>query len=157
MIVGKIAEVLIQRYPQRATLYQQNTEVTTARLDALDKKIMQTLTPVAKKSYIVFHDAYQYIEQRYQLRPPLVIMLSPHIPASAKHLLALRQQIQEQGARCIFSEPQFPDKIVNTIATKEMHRGVLDPLGSRLPAGAELYFTMMQQLVDNIAQCLTTA
>ena len=50
--------------PGRATLYRANGEQTEARIDALDRALRSQLTPLAGRPYVVFHDAYRYLEHR---------------------------------------------------------------------------------------------
>ena len=67
----------------------------------------------------------------------------------------IRDTISELEAVCIFSEPQFAPKTVSMIASAMKIRwGVLDPLGSDIPPGQELYFSLLTELADSFEQCL---
>ena len=56
----------------------------------------------------------------------------------------------------MFKEPQFPSQIVETI-TKDTQakEGVLDPLGSELEPGKELYINLIKNISKNLKQCLS--
>ena len=57
---------------------------------------------------------------------------------------------------CLFSEPQFePRYIVPLTEGTAMRVGVLDPLGSSMIPGPELYFELMQGLADTLVSCLS--
>jgi zinc transport system substrate-binding protein len=57
--------------------------------------------------------------------------------------------------RCIFSEPQFQPRIVETIISgTQAGTAVLDPIGTGLEAGAETYFTLMRNLANSFSGCL---
>ncbi|MEJ2395638.1 MAG: zinc ABC transporter substrate-binding protein, partial [Candidatus Thiodiazotropha sp.] len=73
----------------------------------------------------------------------------------ARHIHELRSKITRLQARCIFSEPQFRPKLVETlIEGTDAKVGQLDPLGSDLDAGPDAYFLLMRRLAENIIECL---
>ncbi len=68
-IVRAAADALMSADPERAELYRDNRERAEERLVKLDQALRSELTPVAGRPYIVFHDAYRYLEHRYGLTP----------------------------------------------------------------------------------------
>ena len=68
-IVRAAVAALVEADPGRAALYRSNGEHAEARIDALDQALRSELTPLAGRPYIVFHDAYRYLEHRYGLTP----------------------------------------------------------------------------------------
>lgn len=155
--VVAIAEALAKLDPERANAYQANAERVTALLETLDEELAAATRPLADKRYVVFHDAYQYFEQRYGLSAAGSITVSPERQPGAKRLSELRQRIQSLGATCVFAEPQFEPKLVRTVTDGTKARsGVLDPLGAALPAGPELYFDLMRSLAASLKDCLAS-
>lgn len=143
-------------YPENRTVYKENAQKQIARLNELDAELRARLAPLKGRSYIVLHDAYPYFEARYDLMAVGSLTLEPDAPASAKRLKEIREKIQETSAVCIFREPQFDDRLLQTAAEGlPVKLGVLDPLGADLEPGEDLYFTMMNALADNLAECLT--
>ena len=154
-MVQTIASSLAQIYPHNAAIYQANARATIAALNALDSDMQARLVPVKDQPFIVFHDAYGYFERAYGLRTPAVIALDPTIPPSPKRIVQIRENLAQTGARCLFSEPQFSDKVLDVIrADSDARIAVLDPLGAELPAGAGLYATLLQGLAGALADCL---
>lgn len=156
-IVHAVATALSSTDPDRAPLYTANADRTVARLKALDGMLHASLTPLAGHPYIVFHDAYQYIEHRYGLTPAGSITVSPERQPGAQRVAAIRHKIIGLGAVCVFSEPQFQPALVQTLIKGTPARtGVLDPIGgAELPPGPDAYFMMMQDLGHSIRECLT--
>lgn len=77
------------------------------------------------------------------------------MPPSAKRIATLRRKIATLKATCVFAEPQFAPRVIETIVEgTKARRGTLDPLGAALPPGAALYAAMMRGLADGIAGCL---
>lgn len=154
-IAGYIADQLAAVSPQHAATFKANAERLGERVDQLNRELIGILKPVAGKSYIVFHDAYQYFEARYGLAPAGSVTVNPDVPASAKRLTELRRKIVSLKAACVFAEPQFTPKVIDTIVEgTSARRGTLDPLGAAIPAGPDQYFAMMKALASDLRSCL---
>jgi zinc transport system substrate-binding protein len=83
------------------------------------------------------------------------VSISPERQPGAHHVHDLRTKITRLQARCVFSEPQFRPKLVQTLVEDtQAGIGQLDPLGSDLEPGPDAYFQLMQRLADNLLQCL---
>ena len=77
------------------------------------------------------------------------------ILASAKRVNDMRNKIKTLGATCVFSEPQFEPKLVQTLIEGTQARtATLDPLGASLPGGMDGYEQLIQNLANNLLQCL---
>jgi len=134
-----------------------NADALSIRLDALAKELAETVKPATGKSYIVFHDAYQYFERRYGLAPAGSVTIGPDVPASARRISALRKKVADLKAACIFAEPQFAPRLIDPIIEgTQVRRGVLDPLGAAIPAGPEQYFALMRALASDLRTCLAS-
>jgi zinc transport system substrate-binding protein len=155
VLADRIAEVLAAKEPAKAGLYKSNAAALKAKLDELNAELKRDLAPVAGKPYIVFHDALQYFERRYGLRAAGSIAMSPEVPPSAQRLSTLRKKIATLGAVCIFAEPQFDTRLVdNVVEGTKARTGTIDPEGSKIEAGPELYFTLLRNLTRDLKSCL---
>ncbi len=155
LIVGALAKELSLVAPAHADTFSRNADSLTKRLDELDAELAAAIKPLVDKPYIVFHDAYQYFERRYGLAPAGSVTVNPDVPPSAKRLSELRRKIASLRATCVFAEPQFAPKVIDTIVEgTSARRGVLDPLGSAAPAGPEQYFTTLRGLASGLRSCL---
>jgi zinc transport system substrate-binding protein len=156
ILVVELSDRLSRHDPANATLYRANASRTLERLDALDGRLRARLAPLSGRSYVVFHDAYQYFEVRYGLSPAGSITVDPDRPPSAKRLAILRDRLKETGAACVFREPQFPAPVVAALAQSAGAReGVLDPQGADLPNGPDQYFSVLERLADSLVSCLS--
>ena len=105
---------------------------------------------------MVFHDAFQYFEKRYQLNNIGSVVHSVGHASSVRRLREVRKTIKINKVRCIFYEPQFSPKLVQTvIAGASVKKGELDPLGAGLVPGVELYFTLLNNLSSSLRTCLS--
>lgn len=155
VIAREAAAVLGRMDPEHRGRYAANAEVLVARIDALDVELKATLAPVRDLPFVVFHDAYQYLEAGYALRAVGSVAVGADRAPGARRIKEIRETIRSLGARCVFSEPQFPSKILGTLLEgTDTRRGTLDPLGAGAPAGPEAYFTLMRALGSSLAECL---
>ncbi len=155
-IVSGTVAVLAAMDPAHAEDYRRNGAQLEQRLELLDQQLSHQLQPVAGIPYIVFHDAYPYLEHRYGLNPAGAISVSPNRPPGARRLAEIRDRIAQSKARCVFSEPQFEPKLATLLsAGTGVRSSVLDPLGADLPPGPEAYFTLIHHLADNLSRCLS--
>jgi len=154
-IVTATADALAARDPANAEAYRSNAERTGQSIDALDAELKAALAPVANKPFVVFHDAYQYFEARYNLSGVGSITVNPDRRPSAKRLSAIRAKIAGLEASCVFAEPQFEPALVRTVTEGTKARtGVLDPEGADLAEGVALYPTLMRNLAASLRACL---
>jgi len=154
-IVTATAEALAAKDAANAEAYRTNAERALQSIDALDAELKATLAPVAAKPFVVFHDAYQYYEARYNLSAVGSITVNPDRRPSAKRLSAIRAKIAGLEAACVFAEPQFEPALVRTVTEgTKAKTGVLDPEGADLPEGVALYPALMRNLAAGLRGCL---
>ena len=157
-MVHEIEEALVKADPENAAKYEANAEAVSARLDALIAEVSAELDPVKDKPFIVFHDAYQYFENRFGVTAAGSITVSPEVMPGAERVGEIRAKVQELSAACVFSEPQFEPKLVSTITEgTQAKSGVLDPLGAALDDGPSLYFEVIRNMANALKSCLSQA
>lgn len=154
-IAGFMAEDLASLYPQHAEQLTANAEAFAKRLTALDARLKERLEPLQDRAYFVFHDGYGYFEDHYGLRPRGIFSLSDEVQPGARHINLLRQQLQKAGASCVFSEPQFTPRLIDSL-TRDLpvEKGELDPLGGGTDVSARGYEQSLELLAGQLADCL---
>ena len=155
-IVHEIEEALVKADPKNAKKYEANAVRIAGKLDQLVTELRVQLQPVQGKGFIVFHDAYQYFEQRFGVAAIGSITVSPEVIPGAERVKDLREKIINLRATCVFSEPQFEPKLVRTLVDGTgAQTGVLDPLGSSLTKGPDLYFELVREMARSLKECLS--
>lgn len=148
---------LVEADAQHAPLYQANAQRLAERLMRLHQQLSTRLQALQTQRYVVFHDAYQYFERRYQLSAIGALVLEPEQRPGAKRVAQLQAQMRERGVRCVFSEPQFQPALLQTlVAGSTIKTGVLDPLGAELTPSADAYFQLLENLALALETCLGT-
>ncbi|MCL5042672.1 MAG: zinc ABC transporter substrate-binding protein ZnuA [Gammaproteobacteria bacterium] len=155
VIARYMATDLGELFPEYAEQIAANQAAFDAAIDGLDKQLSERFAPLQDKGYFVFHDAYGYFEDHYGLRSLGVFTVSHEVQPGARQVNMLREQLRSSGRVCVFTEPQFTPRLVQSL-TRDLpvEHGELDPLGAGIEVGPHGYATTIQQLADNLAGCL---
>ncbi|CAG0908563.1 unnamed protein product [Cyprideis torosa] len=149
-----IATTLAETDPENAALYLSNAKEGQAELATMIAEIEGILTPAKGGMFVVFHDAYQYFENAFDLPSAGAINLSDASDPSPARIADIQAHIAEHDITCVLSEPQFDPGLVRAVSGDSGARvAVLDPLGSDLQPGASLYPMMLQNLAQSLAEC----
>ncbi|WP_310618471.1 zinc ABC transporter substrate-binding protein [Flexibacterium corallicola] len=154
-MTAQIETSLAKADPDNAGLYKNNSEKLRKQLHALDISLAKELKPVEGKPYFVFHDAYEYFEDRYHVPALGSLTFNPEIQPGARRLDEIQDKINQAGVVCLFSEIQFKSNYVKLLLEgTKAKTAVLDPLGSELKPGPNLYPEMMQDIAREMVECL---
>ena len=141
--------------PTHASQYASNAERFASEMDSLSQELANDLAPLSERPFLVFHDGYRYFEDRYGLTVAGSSVVNPARSPSSKRIRELRQKIDELNVVCVFSEPQFSSRIVNVIVEgTHVALGTLDPLGSSLEDGPDLYGALIRSMGTSFKSCL---
>jgi zinc transport system substrate-binding protein len=150
-----LAGEIIKKFPDEKAAITKNLANLKTKLNALDNKISTELKPLKNKPYIMFHDAFQYFENDYNLGSVGSITIDPEQSPNPKRIVEIREKLIEIKAECVFSEPQFDAKLVNTVIEGTNARtNILDESGASFKKGKDLYFDLMNQISGNLTECL---
>lgn len=154
-IVDAIVAALVKLDTGNAAVYERNAKDLRERLEGLDREIAQPLAGARGRPFIVFHDAYQYLEKHYGLVVAGAITLDPDEQPSAKRLSAVRTKIKSAGVACVVAEPGLPPNLIATVTEETGATSVtLDPEGLKLEPGPDLYFMLMRNLAAGLNSCI---
>lgn len=151
-----IAAELSRLDPENADKYAQNATDGIADMTALTAQLQADLAPLHDRPFIVFHDAYQYYETRFGVHAAGALNLSDATRASASRVAELRAVVTDGGITCAMSEPQFNDRIIDSVFGDLVTKGVLDPLGTSYDLGPDLYGQTLQSIADSFMKCLAS-
>ncbi len=152
VILSEMAEHLIENDQKNEAKYKANLKKAHKDLDKLTKKVKSELNKDFKS--IVFHDAYQYFEKRFDINVLGAFTVNTDVMPGAEQLAEIREIIEHDKVSCVFSEPQFNPDIIKAVA-KDMNiqTGVIDPLGATLNPGKDLYFDLISNMSESFKGC----
>ena len=151
-----IALALVEKDPDNATQYLENAAIGKANIDTAAISIENTIAQLQDKQFIVFHDAYQYFEKRFGIMAAGSISISDASKPSPGRIAEIRQLVENLSVSCVFTEPQYNPGIVNAVFgdTGVDTSGVIDPLGSGLVTGTNLYSNLLIEIANGLQSCL---
>ena len=109
-----IAETLSSIDPENAANYQENLSQLTKEIEALDQELQSKLKPYAGRTFYVFHPAFGYFADRYNLKQKAVELGGKE--PSARHLAAVIDQAKADNVRVIIAQPQFSTQAAQALA-----------------------------------------
>ena len=152
VIVKEIENQLVKLDPDNSSKYKTNSKKIQTELDNLTKNIKKDLKKDLR--FVVFHDAYQYFENRFGIKVLGALTVNPDVLPGAEQLSEIREVIKHEKVNCLFSEPQFNPAIIKSI-TKDtkVKIGVLDPLGATIDKGKGMYAQLLSNMYGSFKGC----
>ena len=152
VILKEMAEHLIENDEKNSATYKNNL---AKALKDIDKLIKDTKSELNKSvASIVFHDAYQYFEERFNVNILGAFTVNTDVMPGAEQLAEIREIIEHDKVACVFSEPQFNPDIIKAVAKDmDIKTGVVDPLGATLNPGKDLYFDLIRNMSASFKNC----
>lgn len=150
-----IAAKLSAADPGNAGAYFANAAAAKADLQTLSDEVNAILDPARGQRFIVFHDAYQYFETAFDFPSSGSISISDAVNPSPARIAEIQRRVADEDIGCVLSEPQFNAGLVATVMDgTAANTAVLDPLGSNLEPGPDLYPLLLRNLATTLADCL---
>lgn len=151
-----IKQTLSIKDPENAATYQRNAEAAIASLDELLATTSKNVKDLGKIDFVVFHDAYQYFEKRFDIAAAAAISLGDAQDPSPARIESVRETVNKLRVTCVFSEPQYNPGIVNSVfdGSSISNVAVMDPLGASIPTGRDHYQILIKGLVSSLSECV---
>ena len=120
LYVDRIAAALAKVDPTHSTAYDSQAAAYKARLETLDAWVRAQIDtiPAPNRQMVVFHDALPYYAREYGITIVGVAVEAPGQDPSAGYMAKLITAIKSAGVKAIFSENQFPTKLVDQLASE---------------------------------------
>jgi len=120
LYVDRIAGALKTADPTHAAAYDATAAAYKARLETIDAWVRAQIEtiPAANRKLVTFHDAFPYYAREYGITIVGVAVGSPGQDPSAGYTAQLISTIEAAGVKAIFSEAQFPAKLVDQLASE---------------------------------------
>ncbi len=152
VILFEMSKHLIENDPKNESVYRANLSKAYKDIDKLTSDVTSELNESVAS--IVFHDAYQYFEKRFNVNILGAFTVNTDVMPGAEQLAEIREVIEHDNVACVFSEPQFNPDIIKAVA-KDMNikTGVVDPLGATLDPGKDLYFDLIGNMSASFKGC----
>jgi ABC-type Zn uptake system ZnuABC Zn-binding protein ZnuA len=118
--VERIAARVAAELPERAAKIESARDAGLAEIAALDEELRVGFASVvaSARKIVTFHDAFGYFARAYEIEIVGVAVEAPGQEPSAKEIAALIDAIKAAGVTSVFSEAQFPSKVLDQVAAE---------------------------------------
>ena len=152
VILFEMSKHLIENDPTNESAYRANLSKAYKDIDKLTSDVTAELNE--STASIVFHDAYQYFEERFKVNILGAFTVNTDVLPGAEQLAEIREVIEHDKVACVFSEPQFNPNIIKAVAKDMIIKTcVVDPLGATLTPGKGLYFDLIKNMSKSFKGC----
>ena len=154
-IAHHIYLLLVDVDPVNTNRYNQNLQLLTSKLDALETEIEAQMHPFSSKIYATFSDTIQYFEKKYRLRRPVIVTPYHGARLSINRTLASKNTMNDFEVSCLIYGTEVRKSQISVLSeglNLKVHR--IDILGQEFSAGPEQYFSLMKKISNQVASCL---
>ena len=118
--VNRIAARVAAELPERAAAIESARDAGLAEIAALDEELRVGFAAIdaSTRKIVTFHDAFGYFARAYEIEIVGVAVEAPGQEPSAKEIAALIDAIKAAGVTSVFSEAQFPSKVLDQVAAE---------------------------------------
>lgn len=157
--IEEIEHALSDADPANAATYAANAEAAAKVVMEARDKAEALLEPGHDAPIMMFHAAYGYFAASFDLNIVDSIAEGDATKPGAGHLAELREELEHDKIVCIFPEAQHDPAYITALADGLTVKigATLDPSGSSMEPGADLYPALLTTLATNIADCVSGA
>lgn len=149
-----IAEELAKSDPENAAKYRANAANAKTGIMTLIDETKLALVPIQDRPIVVFHDAYGYFADRFGLKIGGAIRDGDAVAPGAAHLTGLQAKISGGHIACAFADVGHDPALLSAMFDgTDIPTGKLDPTGSSLEYGPDLYRDLIRNLATELMIC----
>lgn len=151
-----VYDALKDKLPNNKEQLRTNYEQLQADLEALDQQYVEALQAVENKNMLVTHNAYGYLEDRYDVEIIALSDLTNNSELTQQEIIAINEEIMEEGVKAIFTAPniqsQYANNFIKQFALQEFTLQNLETLSaSEIESGSD-YFKVMQANLESLVE-----
>jgi zinc transport system substrate-binding protein len=140
-MVQNITDELAKVDPENAKLYAATAKDYAARLNKVADEFVEAAKAFKSRKIVTEHAVFDYLAKGCGLEIVAVVEEAPGQEPSAAQMLDIVKKIKASGAAAIFTEPQYPAKVAQTIAKEaKVPVAALDPVASGPDDAASDYY-----------------
>ncbi|NPV58840.1 MAG: zinc ABC transporter substrate-binding protein [Actinobacteria bacterium] len=155
--VQAIRDALIETDPEHKQEYWDNASAFIEELEELDAWISEQVGAFTHRKFVAFHSSWAYFAARYGLEMVGVVEELPGKEPSAADVAGLVDDIQREGVKVVFAEPQFSPRAAEAVAEAsggEVKVAILDPLGNPEDPETDTFVKLLRHDVERMRQAL---
>lgn len=155
LIARALAEALARRDPAHAVAYRRNAATFATRLGAAAARDASRFQGLRSRSYLAYHDAYQYLEPALGLNFRGSLLSADEDRPGARHFLLTSTRIRQEGLYCLLGEPGFDQALARHVFNgRPANLVTVDELFAQAPLDATGFEVGLGRLTSAVYRCL---
>ncbi|MGN8646679.1 metal ABC transporter solute-binding protein, Zn/Mn family [Gracilibacillus sp. HCP3S3_G5_1] len=114
--VNVIRDALMEADPDGQEIYEENAEAFIEELQALDEEYQAALKDAESRTFVVQHQAFGYLAQRYHLEQIAIGGLSTEVEPSPSRIAEIGDLVEEYDVPVIYYQQGANSAIAETVA-----------------------------------------
>ncbi|MFG0330017.1 MAG: metal ABC transporter substrate-binding protein [Phycisphaerales bacterium] len=151
--VDAIEAALIEAFPDHAAGFRERAEALRREIEAVDAEYASRLTGFEDRRIVTFHDAFTPLAEAYGVEVAASIFSIESRQVSPAVLQRVSQQIENEGVRAVYIEPQFNPEAAQRLGELVTLR-TLDPIGDPGRPGYDSWMALMRSNLDALVEGL---
>ena len=153
IMANSIAKQLSNLDSNNTSYYVLQAKNFTEKLSKKDKEWKEKMSSLNNKDILVFHDAWGYFADHFNLKIVGTFEPFPGKEPSPQYLKELQETIKVTNIKTLFVEPQLSQASITTLAKDlNVKINILDPLGG--VSNRDNYIDLIDFNINNIYQLL---
>ncbi len=140
--------------PSNSASYQSNYNALSARIQEAEKRWKAKLAPFHGRAVVTYHKTFPYLLNYFGLREFENVEPKPGIEPSAGHVAQVAREMKQNGVKAIIAESYRSRRFSDLLARQSGGTVVPIPGGIGGEKGIDSYFSLMDAIVNRIAQAL---
>jgi zinc transport system substrate-binding protein len=155
VVARALAEALARQDPAHAAAYRRNAATFATRLGAASAREANRFRGLRSRSYLAYHDAYQYLEPALGLNFRGSLLSADEDRPGAKHFLLMSSRIHQEGLYCLLGEPGFDRALASHVFNgRPSNLVTVDELFARAPMDATGFEVGLGRVTEAVYRCL---
>lgn len=157
-IVKNIRDGLSQADPAHKADYSKNASTYIAQLKQLDQDFRDGLTQCQTQTIITSHQAFSYVDKRYNLDVRAISGISPEEEPNPAKLADLSKLVADKGIKYVFFEslvsPRLADTIANGTGAQTLVFDPIEGLSDADQKQGKNYISVQHENIKNLRTAL---
>lgn len=158
LLAMNIAAELAKADPKGAEIYFRNAQAYKVKMDRLAEEFIALGKNLKNNRIVTQHGVFDYLARDMGLEVVAVVQAHAGHEPSAAEMIDIIKAVRDKKAGAIFTEPQYPAKVGQTIAGETgIPSAMLDPVATGPEnAGPDYFETVMRKNMEILRKTLGT-
>lgn len=155
LIARRLSEELIVLDPVNAARYEENLTSFVEGLRLLEDRLRREVAGLVDGRYALYHNGIQYFEKQFGLEHQFVLVPDHEIQPGIRHLLALRELLENRPLTCVLEDVNANEATINTVFRDyPVNRVRIDTMGDTIASDRYAYVRLVENMTLALRHCL---